>query len=442
MWSVGRAACAMERFPHEDAADYSLTTEATGLGRSLLTTTSLTALTAAGLVRQWRQASDPQDLVGIYDDLHAAGPLVPTLWGALLVTGYEDCRQVLVDRTWRTLSASWRDQHRPGWCDRASEVALCESPLQQDPPEHTARRRPLAAALTPRAVGELVASVVKPLATELVGAFARRVRAEGVADLVGAVCRPLPTSVLAGLVGLPPDVDRTWLATECLAMVRVEELASPPSVVRRADEAAKAQLDCYERVLVERRRPAGDDLLTRWSVEDPVGARYLLLTLFTAGVSTTAALLASLALVLTTRPALAERIQREPDLAGRLIDEVLRWDPPGRVVTRVAAADTDLGGRMLPAGQVVHVLVGAAHRDPDLFADPHTFDPHRHAPPRLLAFGSGLHFCPGTYLARAQATAFVRSFARELPGARLAAAAVRQAGPSMTDITRLPVALA
>jgi cytochrome P450 len=141
-----------------------------------------------------------------------------------------------------------------------------------------------------------------------------------------------------------------------------------------------------------------------------------------------------------TYPGLAERIRHEQGSASveRLTDEVLRWDPPGRVVTRVAAAATELGGRTLPAGQVVHALIGTAHRDPDVFTDPHTFDPYR-APQRLLAFGSGLHYCLGTHLARAQATAFVRAFARELPGARPAGPPARQPGPSMADITRLPI---
>ncbi|MDX6330851.1 MAG: hypothetical protein QOI83_3234 [Streptomycetaceae bacterium] len=375
----------------------------------------------------------------MYDELHGAGPLVPTSWNALLVTGYEDCRQVFADRTWLTLSARWRDAHRPGWRASASTVALCETPLQQDPPEHTKRRSPLTAALAPRAV-RAAAELVGPLAAEHVRAFADRVRRDGAADLVPALCHPLPTAVLAGLLGLPPGVDRAWLAAESVAMVRVEELGSPPSVVRRADEAATAQLACYDRVLAERAgRPAGD-LLSRWAAEDPAGARHLLLTLFSAGVPTTAALLASLALALSTRPELGERTRQEPDFADRLTDEVLRWDPPGRVVTRVAAADTELGGRALPAGQVVHALLGAAHRDPRLFKDPHTFDPYRD-PHRLLAFGAGLHYCLGAHLARTQATAFVRLFARELPGARLAGAPVRQPGPSMTDITRLPITL-
>jgi cytochrome P450 len=375
----------------------------------------------------------------VYDELRAAGPLVSTPWNAMLVTGYEDCRQVFADRSWLTLSTRWRDAHRPGWRASASTVALCETPLQQDPPEHTTRRRPLTAALAPRAV-RAATELVGPLATEYVRAFADRVRREGAADLVAEVCRPLPTELLAGLLGLPPGVDRAWLAAECVAMVRVEELGSPPSVVRRADQAATAQLACYDRVLAERaRRPAGD-LLSRWAAEDPAGARHLLLTLFSAGVPTTSALLASLALALATRPGLATRVRQEPDFADRLTDEVLRWDPPGRVVTRVAAVDTELGGRALPAGQVVHALIGAAHRDPRLFKDPHTFDPYR-APHRLLAFGSGLHYCLGAHLARIQAAAFVRGFARELPGARLAGEPVRQPGPSMTDITRLPIRL-
>ncbi|MFJ4851045.1 cytochrome P450 [Streptomyces sp. NPDC088733] len=399
---------------------------------------ALDARSAAGLVRRWRKAVDPDELACAYDALAEAGPLVPTPWGALLVTGHEDCRQVLADRVWRTLGAGWRDTHRPGWRSSPGTVGLCETPLQQDPPEHTARRRPLNTALAPRAMREAAEHLVEPLVARYVGRFAAAVRDTGSADVVAEVCRPLPTAVLAGLTGMPPEVDRAWLAAESAAMVRVEELAAPPSVVRRADAAAVALLACYDRVLAERlRRPAGD-LLSRWAAEDPHGARYLLLTLFSAGVPTTAALLASVALALTTRPLLAERIRQDPGFAEPLTDEVLRWDPPGRVVTRVAAAGTELAGRDLPAGQVVHALIGAAHRDPLHFPDPHAFDPDR-PPRRLLAFGTGLHYCLGSHLARTQAVAFARCFARALPGARATAPPERHRGPSMADIARLPV---
>lgn len=400
--------------------------------------TPLDAYSAVGLVRRWRRAVEPQTLAAAYDALAAAGPLVPTPWSALLVTGYEECRQVLTGRTWLTLGARWRDAHRPGWRESASTVGLCETPLQQDPPEHTARRRPLSAVLAPRLVQVAAERLVEPLTDRHVAEFAAAVRREGAADVVARVCRPLPTAVLAELAGLPRWIDRGWLAAESAAMVRVEELAAPPSVVRRADAAASALLDVYDRALAERLRRPSEDLLSRWVAEDPAGARYLLLTLFSAGVPTTAALLAGMALSLTTDPALAERIRRDPGFAGPLTDELVRFDPPGRVVTRVADADTVLGGRPVPAGKIVHAVIGAAHRDPARFPAPHVFDPDRPAQ-RLLAFGGGLHYCPGSGLARAQAIAFARAFAHALPGARAAAPPVRHAGPSMADIARLTI---
>lgn len=400
--------------------------------------TALDARSAAGLVRQWRRAAEPEALAAAYDALAGVGPLVPTSWGALLVTGYEECRQVLTGRVWLTLGARWRDAHRPGWRESAGTVGLCETPLQQDPPEHTARRRPLNAVLAPRIVREAAERLVEPLTDHCVREFAAAVRSEGAADVVTRVCRPLPTAVLAEMAGLPAWIDRGWLAAESAAMVRVEELAAPPSVVRRADAAATALLGAYDRALDERRRHPTGDLLSRWAAEDPAGARYLLLTLFSAGVPTTAALLGAVALALATEPVLAARIRQDPEFAGPLTDELLRWDPPGRVVTRVAGADTELGGRPVPAGQVVHALIGAAHRDPALFPDPHAFDPDRPAQ-RLLVFGGGLHYCLGSHLARAQALVFARALARELPGARAAAPPVRHAGPSMADIARLTI---
>ncbi len=395
---------------------------------------------AASLVRRWRRATDPSELTGIYEALRALGPVVPTGWGALLVTGYDECRQVLEDRNWHTCDARWRDAHRPGWRADVSTVLLCKTPLQQNPPEHTARRRPLAGALNPRAARGATTGLIEPLVAEYLGTFRDRIRRSGSADFMSAVGRPLPTAVLAGLMGLPPEVDQAWLTVECLAAARVEELAAPPSLIRRANEAAVRQMSCFEQILAERRRRPADDVLSRWAIEEPAHAAHLLLTLFTAGLATTTGLLASLTLALTTRPELAERVRRNPGFADRLVEEVLRWDPPGRVITRMTTSDAELGGRVVPAGSVVHALVGAAHRDPRVFPDPHAFDPDRPGR-RLLAFGSGLHYCVGAYLSRFHAESFVRTFARELPGARLSAEPVRQPGPSMPDVNWLPIAL-
>ncbi|MFI0915318.1 cytochrome P450 [Streptomyces abikoensis] len=390
------------------------------------------------LLRRWRLATGPGECADVYDALRAAGPLVPTSWGPLLAVGYEDCKQVLSTPVWRMLGANWRDGNQPEWRKSPVAVAASRTVLQLDPPEHAGNRRRLTAALSPRA-----ATFVPAAADRLLGRglrdLAERVRHEGIGDLVTAVCRPTPMALLTELLGLPA-ADHERLDSLARACVLTEEIVRPPSLVRQGEAAVGAMLDYIDRALSQRlRKPAGD-ILSHWAATDPAGGRYLALMLLTAGSITTSTLLASVALALLTLPESERSRYQDPSRAERLVDEVLRWDPPARVPTRVACSATVLGDVRVPAGQVVYAVIGAAHRDPHVFERPHVFDPGR-APQRLLAFGSGPHYCPGATMARAQAVAFVRHFTEVLPTARLAGPVRRRTGPVFTDITHLPVAL-
>ncbi|GAA2411432.1 cytochrome P450 [Streptomyces glaucosporus] len=390
--------------------------------------------TALDPVRRWLLTTDQRGLADVYDELRAAGPLVPTPWGSLLVTGHRDCARVLTGRTWLTIGARWRDAHRPGWRHSPSTVALCRSALQTDPPRHARKRHLLTRLVAPRLLPRLE-PVAARRAEECLRALDDRLRREGTADAVAAVCRPLPAAVLAELLDLPPvDLDRLGAAAHDYS--RAAELVRTPGLVRRADAAAADLTDRLGALIDRHRRRIPPP---RWCEPEPGDALDALLTLFGAGVVTTSALLGSVFLALLENPGAAARIGGDPGYADRFVDEVLRWDPPARVVTRVASAPAELAGTVLPEGRVVHVLLGAAHRDPEVFGDPHAFDPGR-PPGRLLAFGAGAHYCVGAAVGRAQAVALARGLARRVPGLRLAAAPRRRTGPNFADLDHLPVA--
>ena len=83
----------------------------------------------------------------------------------------------------------------------------------------------------------------------------------------------------------------------------------------------------------------------------------------------------------------------------RPVEEMIRYDPPLHMFIRTATADVRLGDVTIPAGTEVAALLGAANRDPEVFAGPDTFDIGRYPNPHL-GFGAGLHFCLGAALAR------------------------------------------
>ncbi len=100
----------------------------------------------------------------------------------------------------------------------------------------------------------------------------------------------------------------------------------------------------------------------------------------------------------------------DPATTPAAVEELLRYDPPIQLITRVALGDADVGGASVAAGTVVGLLVGAANRDPRVYADPHGLDVSRS--PQHLSLGWGEHFCLGARLVRVQAAAMLSALAR------------------------------
>jgi cytochrome P450 len=107
--------------------------------------------------------------------------------------------------------------------------------------------------------------------------------------------------------------------------------------------------------------------------------------------------------MLAENPELQQLLRREPDRVSNFIEEMLRLESPVKGDFRLARRSITIGGVEIPAGTTVMVMNGAANRDPRQFEDPDTFDVARSNARRHIAFGRGVHTCPGAPLARAEA---------------------------------------
>ena len=120
----------------------------------------------------------------------------------------------------------------------------------------------------------------------------------------------------------------------------------------------------------------------------------------------------------------AESIRRQafatPATGAALVEELLRFDAPLHLFTRYALEDVDYDGVALRQGDRIGLLLGAANRDPERFADPDRIDASRSPNPHV-AFGGGIHFCIGAPLARLEMEVALPILFRRLPGLRLAA---------------------
>ncbi|MER7986350.1 cytochrome P450 [Streptomyces noursei] len=279
-----------------------------------------------------------------------------------------------------------------------------------DAPEHTRYRRLLTGQFTVRRMRQLTEQV-EVITAEHLDAMERH---GGPVDLVDAVAQPVPAQVICELLGVP-YADRARFQGHALDLFRLD--TSPQQV---GQAYAAVQQFIRELVATKRAEPA-EDLLsgltaTDLSDEELVNIGFVLLG---AGLDTTANMIALGVFALLTHPEQLAALRRDPGIADRAVEELLRYLSviPGTV--RTALEDVELHGQRIAAGESVTVSVPAANRDPARFPDPDTLDLLRPAGGHV-AFGHGVHQCLGQQLARVELQVVLPALLTRFPALRLA----------------------
>jgi cytochrome P450 len=145
-------------------------------------------------------------------------------------------------------------------------------------------------------------------------------------------------------------------------------------------------------------------------------------------------------LALLRAPEQLERLRQLPELVGPAVDELLRFDGPVQITQRVVVEDMEAAGCPVKAGDEILLILGAANRDPAVFADPHKLDVTRDAR-RHVAFGGGVHHCLGFALARMEGQIAFQALLDNFPRIELAGTPVRRPTFTLRGLEALPVAL-
>jgi cytochrome P450 len=149
---------------------------------------------------------------------------------------------------------------------------------------------------------------------------------------------------------------------------------------------------------------------------------------FSAGQETTVRLLSSTLKVLAEDPDLQRLLRRERDRIPNFIEETLRIESPIKGDFRLSRVPVSVGGVDVPAGSTFMLMNGAANRDPRHFENPAAFDIARPNARHHIAFGRGVHTCPGAPLARAEARASLERLLDRTSDIRLSESAHGPAG--------------
>ncbi|RSM80040.1 cytochrome P450 [Kibdelosporangium aridum] len=314
--------------------------------------------------------------------------------------------------------------------------------LVSEPPDHTRYRKLVTRVFTVRAV-ENLRERTEQIAHELLDTIDP---AQPV-DLVSTYCSLLPVTVIAEILGVPPDQRQRVLELGAAAAPSLDMGLSWRRF--RAVDAALAAFDHWlANHLDHLKANPGDNLLSQLVAarEDGVGLTELELKataglVLAAGFETTVNLLGNGITLLHENPGQLQALRQDPALWPNAVDEVLRLDPPVLLTGRTCLRDTELAGVPVPRGAVVVGILAGANRDPGLFDEPVRFDVTRPNAREHVSFSAGRHYCLGAALARMEGEVGLRVIFDRYPHLELKPGASRRGTRILRGFERLPAVL-
>jgi cytochrome P450 len=363
----------------------------------------------AGVNLERREALDQ------LDELRRDHWLVRNEFGYVL-TRYEDCVAVLRDRRFYSalrLIAQLGGATDPEFLARDERRSL----LTAEGDEHGRLRRLVAPAFTPKAADRL-----RPFMRGVVNDLMDPVASRGHCDLVADICEPYPIPIMCELLGAPKEdwkLFSRWAAD--LLRIFNGNLNEDAKVIMQTQD----ELDEYVSGLIEERRhrPA-DDLLTALITAEEAGDRLshqelvtMVEAVIVAGTDTTRNQLGCTVALFAEQPDQWALLAERPELATRAVEESMRYLGTVRGTGRYASEDIEYRGVLFPTGTFVFPSFVGANFDPTVFGAPRQFDITKEASTApQLTFGSGIHYCLGASLARAELQEALPILARRMPG--------------------------
>ncbi|MFJ6752649.1 MULTISPECIES: cytochrome P450 [unclassified Streptomyces] len=361
-----------------------------------------------------------------YAELRSMGDVVPAPWGGHLVTSFGLCDRILRNKAWLVPDSKWRAQQGDAtrW-SAASSREMSRTLPGLNAPHHTRVRRSVGNMFDRKSLDIIKISVER--STEaLLDQLAENLR-EGEADFGSLVSEELPVVVIGQWLGIP-TADYPMLRSLTHDQVFAQELLPSASQLALSDAATQQLREYFVELVQQRRRAPGGDPISAWidawdaiepdreAADEAVYSLALFVVL--AALETTATLLSTMVWLVTEHPLQMGWLRAHPQYIPEAVEEVLRYDSPTHVVSRIAGEDTTLAGVRVYKDQMVHLMVGAANHDPAQHVDPDVFDVRRKA--SHLSFSSGVHYCLGAALARLEATTLLTALLRRFPGLRVA----------------------
>ncbi|MDF1729036.1 MAG: cytochrome P450 [Sulfitobacter sp.] len=355
-----------------------------------------------------------------YDDLLRDSPVTPQPDGSFLICRHADLSAIYKD------TALYISDKKQAFAPKFGEgTPLFEhhttSLVFNDPPLHTRVRRIMTSALTPRALKAMEPGLIAVI-DRLLDQMPEN------PDLIEDFASVIPIQIIGNLLDIPLS-ERGPLRAWSLAILGALEPTLDAAQLARGHRAVEEFKQYLQLLIAQRRDHPGDpetDVLTRLIAGDEAGQLTEIeliqncIFILNAGHETTTNLIGSGLALLHDHPDEKDRLINDMTLIDRTVEEVLRYRSPNQFGNRETTRTVTFGGHEIPVGTNLHLCIGAANRDGQVFDNPTKFDITRH-PSRHLAFAGGPHVCVGLTLARMEGRIALERFLTRYPGYEITA---------------------
>ncbi len=347
-----------------------------------------------------------------------------------MVTRYADIKKLLKD----TATYSNNFNHLLKGPEPAPEVTAIyarawqpvDTMITADPPRHRTYRILVNKVFSASRV-DAMEEYMKTIVHELIDSFIEN----GECDFIREFTTPLPVYVIADQLGVPrKDLKEFKRWSDSFAR-RLSQMATPEEQVEDAENIVAFQF-YFADMIDQRRRNPSDDMISDLvvtEIEDPDSGEIrplnmeelqsILQQLMVAGNETTTSAITGGMVSLIRNPGQMKALQDNPTRIANAVEEILRMESPSAGMWRVVKKDTAFHGVDIPKDSLVMLRYHAANRDRALFDDPNAINIDRKNADDHIAFGQGIHFCPGAMLARKEMNVAFEALLSRLDNIRL-----------------------
>ncbi|WP_163536394.1 cytochrome P450 [Gracilibacillus sp. YIM 98692] len=314
------------------------------------------------------------------------------------VTGYQEALTILKDNRFQTRIPL------PETTKKYEVLKNIQNDMMlfKNPPEHARLRMLVSHKFTPARIEKY-----RPFIEKIAINLWNEIKHKKKIDVISEFAFPFASLVIAKIIGIP-DNDKNIFREWAWSLIQSIDLTRSRRAIVNGNKTTLEMLSFFKDLIQKRRQSPQDDLISellyqekdRKLTEEELLATTILLVI--AGHETTVNLISNSLYCFLTNPKEYDKLVENPSLIESAIEECLRYESPTQMIARVASEDVELNNVHIKKGEHVYVLIGAANRDSKQFSNADVFDITRTPNPHL-AFGSGIHFCIGSALARREA---------------------------------------